>query len=216
MERTSSFGSKEEARKEVEAHLSRRRPSKAGFPSIWFRNRTINSPETLALSLPDLHLRDRLRKIKKQPEESEAREFQPLLPLLQLLPPPPSPSLFSLRMSNPATLKLLTLLNVSAIHSTNKRRQSLPSTPASTEPKVIKRKKSVVFPDELESGPSGSGSTHSTPSRKKVKIVEQVVVAEGPKVGAGGGKKAGKKGKKEVEVAQEEQDSEEETAAGGE
>jgi len=119
-------------------------------------------------------------------------------------------------MSNPATLKLLTLLNVSAIQSTNKRRQSLPSTPASAEPKVIKRKKSVVFPDELESGPSGSGSTHSTPSTKKVKITETVVVPEDAKAAGGGKKVGGKKGKKEVKLAQEEEDSDEETAAGGE
>lgn len=57
-------------------------------------------------------------------------------------------------MSNPASLKLLTLLNVSAARSTARQRSV--STEEAAPPKQKKRK-TVVWGDDLIGGPSGSG-----------------------------------------------------------
>lgn len=124
-------------------------------------------------------------------------------------------------MSNPATLKLLTLLNVSAIHPQNKRRESAALSAAEAKKAVPKKRKTVVWPDELESGPSGSGSTHSTPSAKKTKTVSiggaasaDQTASPAPKTGAGG-KKAAKAAAAAAAAAEAEVDSDEEGAAGG-
>lgn len=76
-------------------------------------------------------------------------------------------------MSTDSALKLLTLLNVSAVSPANKRRKAAALALANAaEPPKPKRRKSVVWGEQLESGPSGSGlltPQTSEGARKKAK-----------------------------------------------
>jgi hypothetical protein len=157
-------------------------------------------------------------------------------------------------MSTPSALKLLTLLNVSAVDPKNKRRSKLqstqptlssqlpqqlptlssssstssaaasaPSTKAQRTPGGLKsagggglkRKKSLIWAEELESGPSGS--QHGTPVGKKVRVAA-VASGEKKKDEVNGKDESGKgkgKGAQEEEVLLDQGDSDDEDGQTG-
>lgn len=115
-------------------------------------------------------------------------------------------------MSTPAALKLLTLLNVDAARpdqtsfltytaSDDSLKPLAEATKKAGEP-TKKEKRKLVWKEDLEEGPSGSGQPVVN-SSKKVKLAPVVAVANGN----GQGKKGGKKGK-QVELEEDSSDDE--------